>query len=505
MLDLGFLPDIERIIEHGPGEAADDAVLGDHAGRDRRAGPPLHDPADQRARRAARRVARRRRRPCSTSSGRTRWTSRRCWRGSCRPSGRGLTMVFCRTKRACDRGRRRPDRARFRRRARCTATSARASASGRCARSATARSTCWSPPTSPPAGSTSRTSPTSINYQCPDRRQDLRPPHRPHRPRGQGGRRGHVRRLGRHPALEADQQGARAWTSPTRRRPTPPPSTSTPTWTSPRARRARCRRAAATTAPGWTPRRSRTSARPAGPASHDRGRDRERPGPPARAASATGPGPARGRPVGRLRGSGASAKQTGERVTGGRVRHRAQRRRAAEGDTHGRRNAAGGGVDRGDPASPPRGGHRGARARSTREGGAGDRVPSFNREAIARSRGVGRGRVPLYAREPQRGVGTVGDQDGDTGVAQEPPHHRLGVHRPDHGGETGPAALPQHPHPGQPVVDGDHVGARLADQRQRREVVRDAALPRAAAHRQRVRTSGKVAFDVRERQSGRGW
>ena len=32
MLDLGFLPDVEKIMEHAAGEAADHAVLGDHAG-----------------------------------------------------------------------------------------------------------------------------------------------------------------------------------------------------------------------------------------------------------------------------------------------------------------------------------------------------------------------------------------------------------------------------------------------------------------------------------------
>ncbi len=46
MLDLGFLPDIERMLALTPAVAADDAVLGDDARRRRRAGPPLHDPAD---------------------------------------------------------------------------------------------------------------------------------------------------------------------------------------------------------------------------------------------------------------------------------------------------------------------------------------------------------------------------------------------------------------------------------------------------------------------------
>ena len=44
----------------------------------------------------------------------------------------------------------------------------------------------------------------------PRGREDLHPPDRPHRPGGQGGRRGHARRLGRHAPLEADQRRARA-------------------------------------------------------------------------------------------------------------------------------------------------------------------------------------------------------------------------------------------------------------------------------------------------------
>ena len=39
MLDLGFLPDIEKLLTMLPGGAADHAVLGDHARPDRRAGP----------------------------------------------------------------------------------------------------------------------------------------------------------------------------------------------------------------------------------------------------------------------------------------------------------------------------------------------------------------------------------------------------------------------------------------------------------------------------------
>ncbi len=46
MLDLGFLPDIERILRADPRRPAGDAVLGDDAGPDHHAGPHVHEPAD---------------------------------------------------------------------------------------------------------------------------------------------------------------------------------------------------------------------------------------------------------------------------------------------------------------------------------------------------------------------------------------------------------------------------------------------------------------------------
>ena len=81
---------------------------------------------------------------------------------------RGLTLIFTRTKRTAAEGRRRSRATAASPPPPSTATSARAPASRRCARSAPARSTCWSPPTSPPAASTSRASRTSINYQAPE-------------------------------------------------------------------------------------------------------------------------------------------------------------------------------------------------------------------------------------------------------------------------------------------------------------------------------------------------
>ena len=51
MLDLGFLPDVERLLSQDPRDPPDDAVLGDHAGRDRRARPHPHAAPDEHPRR----------------------------------------------------------------------------------------------------------------------------------------------------------------------------------------------------------------------------------------------------------------------------------------------------------------------------------------------------------------------------------------------------------------------------------------------------------------------
>ena len=51
MLDLGFLPDVEKLLALTPAVRQTHAVLGHHARRRRRAGPPLHDPADPHPRR----------------------------------------------------------------------------------------------------------------------------------------------------------------------------------------------------------------------------------------------------------------------------------------------------------------------------------------------------------------------------------------------------------------------------------------------------------------------
>ena len=98
----------------------------------------------------------------------------------------------------------------------------------------------------------------------PRGREDLPAPHRAHRPRRQHRCRRDLRRLGRPAALGPDQQGRSTSASRSRRRPTPPPTTSSPTWTSPAGPPGGCPRAARP-APGWQPSRSRTSARPASP------------------------------------------------------------------------------------------------------------------------------------------------------------------------------------------------------------------------------------------------
>ena len=99
----------------------------------------------------------------------------------------------------------------------------------------------------------------------------LHPPHRPHRPGRRHRRRGDVRGLGGHAALADHRQDARAWTCPSRRRPTTPRRTSSPTWTSRPASPAPCRRPSAP-GPASAPRSRRTSVAAAGPARGDRSR-----------------------------------------------------------------------------------------------------------------------------------------------------------------------------------------------------------------------------------------
>ena len=102
MLDLGFLPDVEKILQLHPAAAADDAVLGHHARRGRHAGAAPPD------------AGRRTYGPSSTTSpSHVPSTEQHVFRAHqmdkievlarvLQAEGRGLTIVFCRTKRACD-------------------------------------------------------------------------------------------------------------------------------------------------------------------------------------------------------------------------------------------------------------------------------------------------------------------------------------------------------------------------------------------------------------------
>ncbi len=100
MLDLGFLPDVEKIIQHAAGEAPDDAVLRDHA-------RPGHLASPAATCRSPRTSAPPRR---TTRARPSRNTKQHVFRAHSmdkpemvsrilQAEGRGLAMVFCRTKR----------------------------------------------------------------------------------------------------------------------------------------------------------------------------------------------------------------------------------------------------------------------------------------------------------------------------------------------------------------------------------------------------------------------
>ena len=140
----------------------------DHARPDRRAGPPLHAPADAHPRRAA-----------DEEPGRCRRPQQFVYRAHALDKVEMLARDPAgRRPRADDDLL--PDQAAPRRRSptswstaasrprRCTATSGRGRASRRCARSGPARSTCWSPPTWRPAGIDVEGVTHVVNYQCPE-------------------------------------------------------------------------------------------------------------------------------------------------------------------------------------------------------------------------------------------------------------------------------------------------------------------------------------------------
>ena len=66
---------------------------------------------------------------------------------------------------------------------------------------------CWSPPTSPPAASTSTQLTHVVNYDVPVGARGVRPPHRPRRPGRPRGRRDHARRAPRAAAAQATSSG----------------------------------------------------------------------------------------------------------------------------------------------------------------------------------------------------------------------------------------------------------------------------------------------------------
>ena len=170
MLDMGFIQPVRRIVARAASAAPVGALLGDHAARGRR--------ARRRASCAIRCGSRsRRRRPRSSAS------SRRVEliddRGQARPAGRSSSatrasaaaIVFARTKRGADRVAREPRQGRRRGRGDPRQQGAERPPAGAERASATARSGCWSPPTSSRAASTCRASPTSSTTTCPTSRR----------------------------------------------------------------------------------------------------------------------------------------------------------------------------------------------------------------------------------------------------------------------------------------------------------------------------------------------
>ena len=207
MLDLGFLPDIERIIKlipaerqtmlfsaTMPGEIV--ALSRDYLNR------PTHVRAEQ-PRRRGRDASRRptQHRLAGAPDGQDRDRSPGC----CRPTGRGLTMVFCETKRACDMVAEQLDERGF-------AAAAVHGDLGQGQREQALRAFRNGKidvlvATDVAARGIDIDDVTHVvNYDCPRGREDLRAPHRPHRPGRAHGHRGDLRRVGGADPLEGDQQ-----------------------------------------------------------------------------------------------------------------------------------------------------------------------------------------------------------------------------------------------------------------------------------------------------------
>ena len=86
MLDLGFLPDIERVLGMLPDVKQTMLFSATMPGPDPDPGALVHGAADAHPRRTAGRERRRTRPPRSSSTARTRWTRSRCSRACCRPA-----------------------------------------------------------------------------------------------------------------------------------------------------------------------------------------------------------------------------------------------------------------------------------------------------------------------------------------------------------------------------------------------------------------------------------
>ena len=158
MLDMGFRPAVDRIVDSCPDGAPDAVLLGDARRRRRPPRRPLHASA-----RSCREHGPRERR--AAVEGRAPFVAvtgeRRVEALVSELRGRARARARLRAHQARRRpARQAPGRPRRRGRSRCTATSPSASASRRSRASSPATSTRWSRPTSPRAGSTSTASPT---------------------------------------------------------------------------------------------------------------------------------------------------------------------------------------------------------------------------------------------------------------------------------------------------------------------------------------------------------
>jgi ATP-dependent RNA helicase RhlE len=164
MLDMGFMPDIKRILAKIPKERQTMLFSATMPPEIRRlADEILRDPAPSRSTRKSRRR--------TSSSGRSRSRHSRkvplLLRLLEHPAMKSVIVFVKRKKDADGCATRSPARAA--RRGACTPTARRRSATRRSTRSAAARARCWSPPTSPRAASTWTASPTWSTSTCPAR------------------------------------------------------------------------------------------------------------------------------------------------------------------------------------------------------------------------------------------------------------------------------------------------------------------------------------------------